>query len=148
MTMAGQERYPDWSDVETLVFDWGYMKWLTTRKTHGIAIPAIGMVTMLPGQGHARHNHPASAELLYVVSGTGEQMVELDDGTPDVRQVSTGDVIHVPQAVFHSTLNTGWAPMQVLAMYSPAGAEEDLLTQPDLMTLTAGELPTFRPERS
>jgi len=45
--------------------------------------------------------------------------------------------------VYHSTYNTGAIPMQVLAFYSPAGAEEDLLTQPGLVVLPAGEVPMF-----
>ena len=98
---------------------------------------------MLPGGGHARHNHPQSHELLYVISGSGEQMVELDDGTPDVRRVVPGDVVKIPKGVYHSTVNTECSPMQVLALYSPAGAEEDLLTAPDLVILPGGELPVF-----
>ena len=35
-------------------------------------------VVLLPGQGHERHNHPDADEILYVLAGTGEQMV--DDG--------------------------------------------------------------------
>ena len=136
-------RYPAWDDVETQVFDWGYIKWITSRVADGDAFPAMGLVTMLPGGGHARHNHPQSHELLYVLSGTGEQMVELDDGTPDVRTVVPGDVVKIPMGVYHSTLNTGSSPMQVLALYSPSGAEQDLLTQPDLVILPGGVLPSF-----
>lgn len=136
-------RYPSWSDFDTHVFDWGYITWITSRALDADGYPAMGMVTMLPGGGHARHNHPQSNELLYVVSGSGEQMVELDDGTADIRVVSAGDVVKIPMGVFHSTRNTGLTPMQVLALYSPAGAEDDLLAAPDLVILPAGQNPMF-----
>ena len=136
-------RYPAWDAVDTHVFDWGYIKWITSKVNDGDSYPAMGLVTMLPGGGHERHNHPQSNELLFVISGSGEQMVELDDGTPDIRHVVPGDVVKIPMGVYHSTLNTGSSPMQVLALYSPSGAEQDLLAQPDLVILPGDVLPSF-----
>src|SRR5258708_5258286 len=37
-------------------------------------------VVLLPGKGHTRHNHPDADEILYILAGHGEQMV--DDGKP------------------------------------------------------------------
>ena len=79
-------------------------------------------VVLLPGQGHERHNHPDADEILYVLAGTGEQMVD-DTTTFEVRP---GHTVWIPKAAFHSTLNTGWEPLVLLAVYAPGGAEEAL----------------------
>jgi oxalate decarboxylase/phosphoglucose isomerase-like protein (cupin superfamily) len=90
--------------------------------------------------GHDRHNHPESEEILYVLSGTGEQMVA--DGPPF--PVTAGDTIYVPTAVFHSTTNTGWSPLRLLAIYNPGGPERDLTSLPDFAEVAAGESPRLR----
>ena len=57
-------------------------------------------VVLLPGQGHERHNHPDADEILYVLAGTGEQMV--DDGEPFA--VRPGQAVWIPKGAFHSTV--------------------------------------------
>lgn len=142
--MSGMEdRYLDWNSVETMQFDWGYIKWIVSGDDAAPDVPTMGMVVMLPGRGHERHNHPESHELLYVVAGEGEQMVEDDHGTPLIRTVRAGDVVRIPRGVFHSTVNTGWEPMRVLAIYAPSGAEKALRDVPDFRGLPAGALPRF-----
>lgn len=123
--------------VPTQTFDWGSIKWLVSPdRTDGAAI-TFGEVILQPGKGHDRHNHPESEEILYVLSGEGEQMIA--DGEPF--PVRTGDTIYVPVAVFHSTRNTGWEPMRLLALYNPGGAEKALEGLPDFQELPAGQTP-------
>jgi hypothetical protein len=45
------------------------------------------------------------------------------------------------QAVFHSTVNTGWEPLSLLAIYAPAGAEQALKGLPDYREIPAGDAP-------
>ena len=114
--------------VATHSFDWGVIKWMVSPdQTPGAKI-TFGEVVLLPGQGHVRHNHPFSEEILYVLSGVGEQMV--DDQPPFV--VHPGDTIYIPTAIFHSTINTGWEPLRLLALYNPGGAERALIDLPGL----------------
>jgi oxalate decarboxylase/phosphoglucose isomerase-like protein (cupin superfamily) len=94
-------------------------------------------VVLLPGAGHERHNHPDSDEILYILSGRGEQMVDDADSFP----VSPGQAVFIPKAAFHSTVNTGWEPLVLLAVYAPAGAEEALKGLPDHRELAPGEAP-------
>ena len=68
---------------------------------------SAGFVTMGPRQGHTRHNHPGAEEIIVVLSGTGEQMVEDEAGKPIVRNVGPGCTIYVPADRYHYTLNTG-----------------------------------------
>jgi len=58
-------------------------------------------------------------------------MVEDLDGNPVTEQVRAGCTIFVPESRFHSTLNTGDAPMKLFVVYSPAGPEELLRDLPD-----------------
>jgi len=129
----------DPSTSPTQTFDWGSIKWLVSPDGNAGAAVTFGEVVLLPGKGHDRHNHPESEEILYVLSGEGEQVV--DDGEPFT--VRAGDTIYVPTAIFHSTRNTGWEPMRLLALYNPAGAEKALAGLPDFREEPAGSVPTW-----
>jgi oxalate decarboxylase/phosphoglucose isomerase-like protein (cupin superfamily) len=51
--------------------------------------------------------------------------------------------VFIPKGAFHSTLNTGYEPLAILAIYAPAGAEEVLKTLPDYAEVPAGETPAL-----
>jgi oxalate decarboxylase/phosphoglucose isomerase-like protein (cupin superfamily) len=123
--------------LPTMSFDWGVIKPLVEGDSANVSLMHV---VLLPGQGHERHNHPDADEILYVLAGTGEQMVD-DDQTFTVR---AGHTVWIPMGAFHSTLNTGWEPLSLLAIYAPAGAEQVLKTLPDYRELAAGEAPPLR----
>ena len=129
----------DPNSLPTQTFEWGSIKWLVSPGSETGAGLTLGEVVLLPGMGHDRHNHPESEEILYVLSGEGEQM--LDDGDPF--QVRPGDTIYVPTAMFHSTKNTGWQTMRLLAIYNPGGPEKALEGLPDFQEVPAGRAPTW-----
>lgn len=58
-----------------------------------------------------------------------------------MHSIQAGDVVYIPKDVFHSTLNTGWEPMRVLALYNPGGSEKGLRDLPDYRQLAPGEPP-------
>jgi oxalate decarboxylase/phosphoglucose isomerase-like protein (cupin superfamily) len=130
----------DPASLPTDSFEWGTIKWLVQPATTPGAGVTFGEVVMQPGEGHGRHNHPGSEEILYVLSGHGEQMV--DDEPPF--EVGPGDTIYIGPDVYHSTTNTGWAPMRVLALYNPAGPEEVLQELDDYRSVPPGQAPLFR----
>jgi oxalate decarboxylase/phosphoglucose isomerase-like protein (cupin superfamily) len=123
--------------IPTQTFDWGAIKWFVTPELPEGAGITFGEVVLQPGRGHDRHNHPESEEILYVLSGEGQQM--LDDR--DAFQVKPGDTIYVPTGVFHSTRNTGWEPMRLLAIYNPGGPEKALEGLPDFQRVDVGSVP-------
>ena len=127
----------DRSALSTDQFDWGLIKWVVAPGNPESAVMTMGEVALLPGKGHDRHNHPDAEEILYVLSGTGLQMV--DDQEPFL--VSAGDVVYVPTAVFHSTLNTGWETLRLIAIYNPGGSEKGLQELPDYRQIPAGSAP-------
>jgi oxalate decarboxylase/phosphoglucose isomerase-like protein (cupin superfamily) len=125
--------------LPTMSFDWGVIKPLVaTDNTDGAAVSLVHVV-LLPGQGHERHNHPDADEVLYILSGRGEQMVDDASTFP----VGPGQAVFIPTGAFHSTVNTGWEPLTLLAIYAPAGAEQALKGLPDYRELGPGEAPAL-----
>ena len=130
----------DPADLPTYTFGWGVIKPLVSQDNVD-SDPAVSLmhVVLLPGQGHERHNHPDADEILYVLAGAADQMV--DDGAP--QGVRPGDTVFIPKGAFHSTINTGYEPMVILAIYAPAGAEDVLKTLPDYVEVAPGEAPAL-----
>jgi oxalate decarboxylase/phosphoglucose isomerase-like protein (cupin superfamily) len=119
-------------DVDQLEFDWGKLNFLSDEPTTGAKSFSFGVVELAVGKGHTRHNHPGVDEIIYVVSGEGDQM--LDDQEP-VR-VKAGDSIWIPKDIYHSTINRGSEAMQLIVVYSPAGPEQ-LLRQDPAVKITS-----------
>jgi oxalate decarboxylase/phosphoglucose isomerase-like protein (cupin superfamily) len=127
-------------DVSTMAFDWGSIKWFVTPSTVEGAGSTLGEVIVNPGKGHARHNHPNAEEVIYVVSGEAEQMV--DDGEPFT--IREGDAVHIPKGAWHSTYNTTWRPLRLIVTYTPGGEEKALEGAPDFCLHEAGTVPEWR----
>jgi oxalate decarboxylase/phosphoglucose isomerase-like protein (cupin superfamily) len=124
-------------DVESQLFDWGALKWMSTPSVTGGERFSAGVVKLEPGKGHERHTHPESDEILYVVRGEGEQEV-----ADETHAIETGDMVFVPEGVEHGTVNTGWEPLVLLAVYAPPGPEDVLRDLPECEIVPAGKLPT------
>jgi len=124
--------------VSAFGFDWGRLSLTVGPAVNGAKQFSGGVVDLPAGKGHTRHNHPGAEEIIFVISGDGEQMVEDEAGNAVVRKVGPGMTIFVPESRFHSTLNTGSGPMQLFVVYSPAGPEEALRELPDFRLLPKG----------
>jgi oxalate decarboxylase/phosphoglucose isomerase-like protein (cupin superfamily) len=120
-------------DVDGLEFDWGKIHFLSEPAVTGANRFSFGIVELAQGKGHARHNHPGAEEIIYVVSGQGEQMV---DDRPPVK-VGVGSSIYIPADVYHSTVNTGWETLKLIVVYSPAGPERLLREIPGCKVVSA-----------
>jgi oxalate decarboxylase/phosphoglucose isomerase-like protein (cupin superfamily) len=135
------KRFVSPDDVETQVFPWGTLKFLSEPRVTNAQNFSCGIVQLAPGRGHTRHNHPGVEEILYVISGRGIQMVEDEEGRPVRQEVSAGMLVHIPADVYHETINIGWEPMKLVAIYAPHGPEAFLRTLPECKILPPGELP-------
>ena len=135
--MSGTEYFVEPDDVESQLFDWGVLKWMSTPEVTGGERFSAGVVKLEPGKGHERHTHPESDETLYVVRGEGEQEV-----AGETRAITAGDMVYVPEGVEHGTVNTAWEPLVLLAVYAPPGPEAVLRDLPECEIVPAGELPT------
>lgn len=142
--------HPD--QVETIVTDWTTAKVLCGPDVNGS--DAMGAVSLYfePGHGHARHIHHDADQIIYVVSGQGEHRIEHADGSSVTEKVGPGSLIYIPKGNFHSTFNTGWEPMRVLAVFSPPGPVQALRAVGDsggvgtaeMRIFAAGEIPARR----
>ncbi|MDX2160035.1 MAG: cupin domain-containing protein [bacterium] len=119
------------ADVDTIVFDWGKIQMLSTARVTGSHSISFGTVVLEPGKGHIRHNHPDADEIIFFVSGEGDQMI--NDGEP-VR-CTGGACCWIPKGVYHSTVNRGSAPLHLVVAYIPAGAEQALYDAPDVQVI-------------
>jgi oxalate decarboxylase/phosphoglucose isomerase-like protein (cupin superfamily) len=120
-------------DVDTLDFAWGRIKFLSEPAVTGAERFSFGMVVLEPGKGHERHNHPGSEEIIFVMSGEGEQMVDDQPAVP----IRPGASVYIPADIYHSTVNTGWEPLRLLVVYSPAGPERLLRDIPGVQITPA-----------
>ncbi|WP_033339712.1 cupin domain-containing protein [Catenuloplanes japonicus] len=135
-TMTGLRR-PD--EVPTRTFDWGTIKWLVTPHLDAGAGLTTGEVIVYPGRGHDPHVHPGEEEVIYVISGEGEQTV----GDGPAFPIREGDAVYIPANTVHSTRNTGWRPLRLVVVYTPGGAETGLDGLPDARILGPGVAPTW-----
>ncbi|MBY5905144.1 cupin domain-containing protein [Rhizobium leguminosarum bv. viciae] len=128
--------YP--KDVSAFGFDWGKLSLTVAPEVNGASRFSGGVVELPSGEGHSRHNHPGAEEIIFVISGEGEQMVEDETGNPITHKVASGCTIYVPESRFHSTKNTGGGKMLLFVVYSPAGPELALRDLPDFRLLPPG----------
>ena len=140
--MADQgTRFVSPDDVETQVFPWGTIKWLSEPRVTNAQSFSTGIVLLAPGKGHTRHNHPGVEEILYVISGEGIQMVEDPEGRPVRQEIKAGMLVHIPADVYHETINTSWEALKLVAIYAPHGPEAFLRSLPECVIVPAGQLP-------
>jgi oxalate decarboxylase/phosphoglucose isomerase-like protein (cupin superfamily) len=129
------------SMVETLASEWVTAKILCDQKSTGSAGMSAVTIFFNPGKGHARHNHPEADQIIYVIAGEGEMMIEFEEGRPQKQTISAGDLVYIPKAAYHSTFNTGWEPIRILAVYSPAGPEAYMRESPEFHTVSPASTP-------
>ncbi len=121
-------------DVETLQFDWGRINILSSAGLTGAEHFSFGIAQSLPGTGHSKHNHPGAEEIIYILSGEGEHVM---DDQPPVK-IKPGACIYIPAGEYHSTANTGNSPLISVIAYAPQGAEQSFKDNPDCTVLPPG----------
>jgi oxalate decarboxylase/phosphoglucose isomerase-like protein (cupin superfamily) len=128
-------------DADTIVSSWVTAKILASPEASGAEHMSAVSLYFNPGQGHARHNHPASEQLIFVIGGEGEMMIEDEAGRPVRTAIGPGSLVTIPRGAFHSTFNTGWEPLRILAVYSPAGPEQAMRSSSEFVVLEPGVAP-------
>ena len=123
-------------DVEKQVFDWGKLEWLSEPNTTGSENMVTGVVSLKPGQGHSRHNHPGIEENLYILKGKGKQTIEINEELIE-KEVTEGELIHIPADIFHSTINIGEDDLEILAIYQFSGPEKEMKADPNCKIIPA-----------
>ena len=132
------------ADVDTLLSVWVTGKVLADPQANGVRNLSAVSIYFDPGQGHARHNHTESEQLIFMIAGEAEMMIEFEEGVPQKRTIRGGDLVSIPKGAYHSTFNLGWEPVRILAVYSPPGPESAMRNSPDFTVLPAGAVPARR----
>lgn len=120
-------------NVDTMAFDWGKIHMLVDEATTGATRMSFGIAESLPGTGHERHNHPDADEVIFVLSGKAEMV--LDDQPPV--EVEPGACVYLPAGVYHSAVNNGSEPFRTIIVYVPSGAEKALRKIPGCRIIPA-----------
>lgn len=132
------------ADVETLMASWVTGKVLAEPSISGVKNLSAVSIYFDPGQGHSRHSHPESEQLIFMISGEAEMMIEFEEGQPRTQIIRGGDLVSIPKGAHHSTFNLGWEPVRILAVYSPAGPEAGMRGSAEFTVLPAGQVPARR----
>lgn len=103
-------------------FDWGHIDWIYTPDINNpYSSMNIGISTILPGKRQREHIHYGDEQLLYVLSGRGEQMIE-----NKLSIKKPGSIFHIEAGSVHEAINKGDVPIKELLIsvpvqYSSAG---------------------------
>jgi oxalate decarboxylase/phosphoglucose isomerase-like protein (cupin superfamily) len=128
-------------EVETLACGWVTAKILCDQRSTASSSMSAVTIFFDPGKGHARHNHPEADQIIYVLAGQGEMMIEFEEGRPSKQSITPGDLVFIPRGAYHSTFNTGWEPIRILAVYSPAGPETYMRESPEFKVVSPTRAP-------
>jgi mannose-6-phosphate isomerase-like protein (cupin superfamily) len=77
------------------------------------ASQTLGIVQINPGQRNPLHMHPNCEELLYVISGSAENIIGNKKFT-----IGPGDLVRIPKGVPHQAITIGSKPFRAVISYS------------------------------
>lgn len=106
-------------EVPREAYAWGEIHWLTSQATNGAKELTLGFTSVAPGGRNPLHRHPNCEEVLYVISGEIEHIVE---GAPKAR-LRGGEAILIPRNLKHQAINIGSVPAVLLVAFSSAQRE-------------------------
>lgn len=93
-------------------FSWGSIAWLCSGERLADAETTFGYVEILPGKKNAKHLHPNSDEVLYLIEG------ELDHSVGgEIYRLTPGMAIHIPRGVEHDAVNVSTRVARMVVSY-------------------------------
>jgi two-component system LytT family sensor kinase len=118
---------------KTQYFDWGTILWFVEPGNLDIERMSVGLITFYPCTTQEEHLHSGDEQVIYVVSGTGAQVI---DG--EVYRLQPGDIKHIHPYTRHKVINDSAAELKLIIVYAPSKFQR-LLAQPPSARQTAGE---------
>jgi quercetin dioxygenase-like cupin family protein len=92
---------------------WGSLRWIMNAKLDAGSPLTVGIAEINPGQSNPLHLHDNSDEVIYVLSGSCEQLV--GDETVILK---AGDTLRIPAGIPHQAKAIGTAPLKSLVVYN------------------------------
>lgn len=86
---------------------------------------SLAEATLIPGQKTARHFHPQSQEIYFILSGHGCMTIG-----EETREVRSGDAIAIAEGEAHCIENIGDSELRLLCCCAPAYSHEDTILCP------------------
>jgi len=77
---------------------------------------SMGHVTLDPKGGQVPWHNQEQEEVYFIIEGTGEMCLG-----EERRTVTAGQMVYIPQQVFHQLTNIGETPLRMMYCYGPAG---------------------------
>jgi len=100
-------------ETPTQAHPWGRITWMDNAEITGSEVLTFGVVQIDPGRANPRHYHPNSDEILHVVEGELIHSLGAEE-----HHLSAGDIIHVPQGVWHHAHNPGTTPARMIVVFN------------------------------
>jgi quercetin dioxygenase-like cupin family protein len=88
--------------------------WMAGRRASGARELTVGRTVIGPGGGSPMHRHPNCEEVLHLLSGEIDQVVE---GQPTLR-MRAGDTVTIPRDVRHCAINVGTSDADMMVIFS------------------------------
>jgi len=86
----------------------------------------LGVVEIPPGESGNAHQHTGEQETWYILSGMGKLIIG------DVTyEIEPDMVITAPENIPHQILNDGKEVLKAIFIFTPAGPEEEFITNQD-----------------
>ena len=115
------------SEIQTLPFEWGSLTWFANAEVGNSTDMTVGQCVLKPGAENPAHQHPNCSEVLVVLQGVIEHVIE--DGR--TVRLHPGDCITLPAHLPHQARNVSDEDAVLLIAFSSAhretvGESEDL----------------------
>jgi quercetin dioxygenase-like cupin family protein len=107
------------TEIPSEDYAWGKLQWLTSKNINGARELTLGHTIVETGGRNPLHRHPNCEEVLYVIAGEIEHIVE---GTPNLR-MKAGEAILIPRNAKHQAINIGKGPAELLVAFSSSERE-------------------------
>lgn len=99
--------------------EWGNLTWFANAALNNSDLMTIGRCIIKPGQCNPLHSHPNCYEVLVVISGEIEHMVENGSYTA----MHPGDTIAIPSTIKHHARNSGTTDAVLFIAFSTGNRE-------------------------
>ena len=111
--------------VKEVKYPWGWIRWLMNAELDPAATQTFGIVQIEAGQRNPFHKHPNCEELIYVVSGSVEQIV-----AGQRVMMHEGGILRIPADIPHQAINHTQEPVRTVVVYNTGARQMVTLDTP------------------
>ncbi|OPL08870.1 MAG: hypothetical protein AVO33_08105 [delta proteobacterium ML8_F1] len=106
-------------------FDWGTIEWIYEPQDNPYNVMHIGIIKMAPGKRQNKHVHYSDEQLLYVLSGRGQQVMN-----DELQDLGPGMIFHMNPGDMHETINNGDEDLVELLISIPVNLNNGNIVKP------------------